>query len=159
MNVKTMEGLAGASASMQMISTPMSVADEAERKGDTDKMQRALGYAAELTEQAKEYGEKTAQGMKTEAKEEKEKEKQLQEALTEARSKEREEQEKQLEAKRQEKAGLDTAEISEAGKTQVEMAGQVFSMPADSGQNTVYGKSGEAVEAVSETGDHVDVSA
>ena len=30
MNVKTMEGLAGASASIRMISTPMSVAEEAE---------------------------------------------------------------------------------------------------------------------------------
>ena len=46
MNAKTMEGLAGASASMSLISTPMNVAKEAERKGDTDKMQRALGSAA-----------------------------------------------------------------------------------------------------------------
>ena len=50
-----MEGLAGASASIQMLSTPMNVAKEAERKGDIDKMKRAMSYAAGLTEQAGEY--------------------------------------------------------------------------------------------------------
>lgn len=75
MNAKTMEGLAGASASINMMSTPMNVAKEAERKGDTEKMQRALGYAAGLAEQAEKYGEKTSQGMKLEAEEAKEQEK------------------------------------------------------------------------------------
>ena len=79
MNVKTMEGLAGASASIRMISTPMSVAEEAERKGDTDKMQRALGYAAGMSEQAEAYSEKASQGIEADAKEAKEQEKLLQE--------------------------------------------------------------------------------
>ena len=52
MNVKTMEGLAGAGTSISLVSTPMSVAKEAERKGDTEKMKRALSYAAGMTEQA-----------------------------------------------------------------------------------------------------------
>ena len=42
MNIKTMEGLAGANTSIQLISTPMSVAKEAERKGDTEKLKRKL---------------------------------------------------------------------------------------------------------------------
>ena len=67
MNVKTMEGLTGASASIQMVATPMSVAKEAESKGDTEKMKRALGYAAGLTDQAEAYSEKTSEGMKADA--------------------------------------------------------------------------------------------
>ena len=59
MHAKTMEGLAGASASIQMLSTPMNVAKEAERKGDIDKMKRAMSYAAGLTEQAGEYSQKS----------------------------------------------------------------------------------------------------
>ena len=96
MNAKTMEGLAGASTSIRMVSTPMNVAKEAERKGDTDKMQRALGYAAQLTNQAEEYSEKTSQGMKLEAEESKEQEKLRQENLDKARKEKREEQEKQV---------------------------------------------------------------
>ena len=46
MHAKTMEGLAGASASIQMLSTPMNVAKEAERKGDIDKMKREIGRAS-----------------------------------------------------------------------------------------------------------------
>ena len=82
MNAKTMEGLAGASASMSLISTPMNVAKEAERKGDTDKMQRALGYAAGMKDQAEEYGKKAEKGMKADAEEAKK-----QEELIEARRK------------------------------------------------------------------------
>ena len=63
MNAKTMEGLTGASASIHMVSTPMSIAKEAERKGDTEKMKRALGYAAGLVDQADQYSEKTSEGM------------------------------------------------------------------------------------------------
>ena len=69
MNVKTMEGLAGASTSIRMVSTPMSAAQESERKGDTDKMQRALGYAAEMTGKAEGYNEKDSQGMNADAQE------------------------------------------------------------------------------------------
>ncbi len=162
MNVKTMEGLAGASASIRMISTPMSVADEAERKGDTDKMQRALGYAAGLREQAEEYGEKASQGMEIEAKEAKEKEKKLQEELKEARIAERKEQEERLQAARQDNSPQDTVEISEAGKNQAAaQAGTSGPDCSDSGASVpdvAYDPFGEVVEAVQETGNNVDVS-
>ena len=157
MNVKTMEGLAGASASIRMISTPMSVADEAERKGDTDKMQRALGYAAGLREQAEEYGEKASQGMKADAQEAKEKEKLQQEELIQARKEERAEQEKRIEAGGKQEASYDSAEFSEEGKFQAEMAAAA-SGSVDSMENMVYDKTGEAVEAAQQTGEAVNVS-
>ena len=76
----------------------MSVAEEAERKGDTDKMQRALGYAAGISEQAEAYSEKASQGIEADAKAAKEQEKLLQEELIQARKEEREEQETRIEA-------------------------------------------------------------
>ena len=89
MHAKTMEGLAGASASIQMLSTPMNVVKEAERKGDIDKMKRAMSYAAGLTEQAGEYSQKSSEGMKLDAQEAKKKEEERQEELIRARQKER----------------------------------------------------------------------
>ena len=156
MNAKTMEGLSGANANIRMLSIPMSVADEAERKGDTEKMQRALGYAAGLTEQAADYGEKASEGMKLDAKEAKEKEKLSQEELIEARSKEREEQEKKAETAKKENADPDTVQISEEGRTQ--MDGSAVSVPVDGVQNMAYDETGGAVEAAVETGVNVDVS-
>ena len=44
MHAKTMEGLAGASMNMKMMNTPFRVYQEAERRGDTSVMERAMGY-------------------------------------------------------------------------------------------------------------------
>lgn len=151
-----MEGLAGASTSIRMISTPMNVAKEAERKGDTDKMQRALGYAAQLTNQAEEYSEKTSQGMKLEAEESKEQEKLRQENLDKTRKEKREEQEKQVEESIAKQEGIpsDSVEISEEGK---HIAGEISSNPIDNTQDVTYSKSGEAVDIV-QTGEAVNIS-
>lgn len=164
MNAKTMEGLSGANTSIHLLSTPISVAKEAERKGETDKLQRAMGYAAEMTEQAGKYSEKSSEGMKLDAKEEKEKEKLRQEELIEARKKEREELEKRIEAERQgetaktDEGSFDFAEISEAGKQQAEMAVQDSLPQTDAGQDAVYDKSGEVAAVQEEAGGNVDVS-
>ena len=164
MNAKTMEGLAGASASMSLISTPMNVAKEAERKGDTDKMQRALGYAAGMKDQAEEYGKKAEKGMKADAEEAKK-----QEELIEARRKEREEQEKRLkgEGAGSEASSFDSVEISPEGKSQVgaaeETAPDGFDTAgaaaiADGTGDMVYDKSGESAQSAAAEGTYVDVS-
>jgi len=160
MNVKTMEGLAGAGAAVSMMSVPMAAAEEAERKGDMDKMARALGYAAGLKEQAGEYSEKATQGMELDAKEAKEQEKLRQEQLIRTRKEEQEQQEKQLEAGTGDtkEPRFDSAEISEEGRELAKTEGQA---PAGSGeevQDVTYGKSGETAKAVQEAGGHVDVS-
>lgn len=163
MNMKTMEGLAGASTSISMISTPMNVVKEAERKGDTDKMKRALGYAAGLKDQAEEYNEKTSQGMKLEAKEAKEQEKLNQEKLIQARREEREELEKRI----QEEQGnthpapagsVDSAEISEEGKMLAEQSGQEPINQTGDIPDVTYDKSGNAEETAAETGEAINVS-
>lgn len=160
MNVKTMEGLAGAGTSISLAATPMNVAKEAERKGDTEKMKRALSYAADMTDQAEGYSKKTDEGMKLDAKEAKEQEKLRQEELIKARREEREKLEKQLQEGegKPADASFDSVEISEEGKYQAEATQPSSSAAADSPESGVYDKSGETVEPVSEPGENVDVS-
>ncbi len=156
MNVKTMEGLAGANASIHLMSTPMGIAKEAENKGDTEKMKRALSYASQMTDQAEAYGEKTSKGMELDAEEAKKQEELRQEEWIQARRKEREELEKKVKEGEEAsgEAGLDSVEISGEGKYQAEMAAP----SADNAPDVVYDKSGEAVEAAAETGENINVS-
>lgn len=167
MNVKTMEGLAGASTSVNMLSTPMNVAKEAERKGDVDKMQRALGYAAGVVDQADAYSEKTSKGMELDAKEAKKEKEEQQEKLIEARRAERQEQAKKngqaqkTETGAGETGGVDAdqVEISEEGKELAQTAGQTSPGGVDSVQDATYGSSGEILSAAQAAGGNIDVSA
>lgn len=160
MNVKTMEGLAGADISARLISTPMNVAKEAENKGDTEKLKRALGYAAGMKDQAEDYGEKTAQGMKQEAIETKKQEELRQEELIKARKEEREEREKRLESgdENRQDSSFDSVEISEEGKYQAELAAQASPASGDIPRDSSYDRSGEATEPAAEPGKNVDVT-
>lgn len=157
MNVMTIEGLAGASVSASLIATPMNIAKEAERKGDTDKMQRALGYAGELKDQAEDYTKKAHKGMEEDAKEAKKQEELRQEQLAEAIRQERQEQEKRLRGEEQGESGsFDSVEISQEGKIQPETGGYET---ADACEDVIYDQSGENVELGTKTGEYVDVSA
>ncbi|MCI8950984.1 MAG: hypothetical protein HFG49_13275 [Lachnospiraceae bacterium] len=159
MNAKTMEGLAGASTSISMISTPMNIAKEAERKGDLDKMQRALGYASGLTEQAEEYSKKTKEGMKLDAEKADEQEKLQQKELIEARREEQNQQEQKIESQRQKEPDFDSAKISEEGKKQIEQSSSLTSfVSADILQNAVYDKLGETEGPSQEAGENIDIS-
>ena len=159
MNVKTMEGLAGASTSVSLASTPMNIAKEAERKGDMDKMKRAMGYAAGMMDEADQYSEKASQGMKLDAEKAKEQEKLRQEELVKARKEEQEELEKRLE----EEAKTDSVEISPEGKAQAAETGKADAAkpasPDSEGTvpDTTYDSSGVPVEAVQAAGENVDV--
>ncbi len=159
MNVKTMEGLAGASTSVSLASTPMNIAKEAERKGDIDKMKRAMGYAAGMMDEADQYSEKASQGMKLDAEKAKEQEKLRQEELVKARKEEQEELEKRLE----EEAKTDSVEISQEGKAQAAETGKADDAkpaspdPEGTVPDTTYDSSGVPVEAVQAAGENVDV--
>lgn len=67
----------GASTSIRMAGTPMSVYRRAEAEGDTEKMKRALGYAGECTEKAADYQEKLDEGIKAEAEDKREEKEKL----------------------------------------------------------------------------------
>ncbi len=114
MHTKTMEGLAGANINMKLLNTPFRVYKEAERRGDTAVMERAMGYAGEFADKAEDYQKITEEGMKEDAREAREKAKAEQEKAIQKRKEEREEQEKRIAESR--KGDTDTVSISESGK-------------------------------------------
>ena len=69
MNTKIMEGLAGASTSMNLLNTPMRVYKEARLKGDTATMERAAGYVGDFAGRAEEYKTEAYKGMEEDARE------------------------------------------------------------------------------------------
>ena len=89
MHAKTMEGLAGASMNMKMMNTPFRVYEQAERRGDTSTMARAMGYVGETADKAEDYQKKIEKGMKEEAKEARENAKSEQENAIRKRKEER----------------------------------------------------------------------
>lgn len=111
MNLKTMEGLLGASTNIKMTEAPMRVYREAERRGDIATMDRAMGYAAEFTERAVTYQEETDRGMEEEKEELREKEKKAREEALEKKREEEKEAEKQENGN--EPADLDDRQVNE----------------------------------------------
>lgn len=116
MHTKTMEGLIGARTNMELLNTPFRVFKEARLKGDTAKMEQAMGYMKECEEHAYEYKEVADEGMKKDAEETRKIAEEQREEMIKKRREEREELEKKLEEDRKEKKDTDTVEISEDGK-------------------------------------------
>ncbi|MDE7286057.1 MAG: hypothetical protein K2N55_04320 [Lachnospiraceae bacterium] len=112
MHAKTMEGLVGARTNMDLVNTPMRVYKEARYKGDTATMERAMGYACELSDQADDYKAQADEGMKEEAEQAREKAK----AECEKAINERKEEQKKFEEKIEERREADTVEVSQEGK-------------------------------------------
>ena len=154
MHAKTMEGLAGASMSMKLMNTPMRVYKEAERRGDTAVMERAMGYAGDFADKAEDYRKTTEKGMNEEAKEAREKAKTEQENAIRKRREEREEQEKRIAESRNE--DTDTVSISESGKAALDKKTDSAQIGADNGvsieetadavktESVIYTKTGES---------------
>lgn len=116
MNTKTMEGLIGAGKNIDLVNTPMRVFKEARRKGDTATMERAMGYANDFTDKAREYKTQADEGTREEAREEREKARLEQLEAIEKRREERKEQEEKIEESTNPADNIiDTVEISEAG--------------------------------------------
>ena len=118
MNAGVMEGLVGASSNMKIVEVPMHVYHEAEREGNTAKMERALGYAADFTKRANTYKEEAEEELKLEMEEKRETEEIEQEEAIEAREEGKANQEALLEG------NMDSVEISEEGRQLLEQAMQ-----------------------------------
>lgn len=123
MHTKTMEGLVGARTNMNLMNTPVRVYKEARQKGDSETMERAMGYASECSDRAEEYKAEADEGMKEDAKEAREKAKVQREEAVQKRREEREKLEAKMEENRNGDADTDTKEtkaclleISEEGK-------------------------------------------
>ena len=166
MHAKTMEGLAGASMSMKLLNTPFRVYKDAERRGDTAVMERAMGYVGDFAEKAEDYQKKAEKGMKEDAKEAKEKAKMEQENAIRKRKEKREEQEKRIAESRNE--DTDTVSISESGKAALDKKTDSVQTDADNGvsieetadavktEPVIYTKTGEALKP--ESGTNLSVS-
>ena len=166
MHMKTMEGLAGASTNMKLLNTPFRVYKDAERRGDTSVMERAMGYVGDFAEKAEDYQKKAEKGMKEDAKEAKEKAKTEQENAIRKRKEERQEQEKRIAESRNE--DTDTVSISESGKAALDKKTDSVQTGADNGifveeaedavktEPVIYTKTGEALKL--ESGTNLSVS-
>ena len=97
MQIKTMEGLVGASFNMNLVDVPMRVYKDACRRGDLATMERSMGYVTEFSGRAGEYGKKAE----------------------EAREKEKQQREEALEKKREERAEQEAAVDKEGEETSV----------------------------------------
>ena len=116
MHTKTMEGLVGARTNMNLMNTPMRVFKEARRKGDTETMERAMGYVDDFSDKAKEYQAEADKGMEEDAKEARKKAELQREEAVRKRREEREKLEAKIEENRNADTNADTVEISEDGK-------------------------------------------
>ena len=146
MHAKTMEGLAGASMNMKLMNTPMRVYKEAECRGDTSVMERAMGYAAEFADKAKDYQKTLEKGMQEDSEEAKEKAKTEQEDVIRTRREECEELKKRIEEKRN--VDTDAVSISESGKATLDNQSDSVQTGTDNGiskEPVIYTKTGEAV--------------
>ena len=116
MHTKTMEGLIGARTNMELLNTPFRVFKEARRKGDTAKMEQAMGYMNDFQEDAYEYKEKADEGMKKDVEETRRIAEEQREEAIQKRREEREKLENRIEENRNGDTNTDTVEISEEGK-------------------------------------------
>ena len=123
MNTKTMEGLVGARTNMNLLNTPFRVYKEARLKGDTEKMEQAMGYMSACHKAAYEYKEEADEGMKKDAEETRKIAEEQREEAIQKRREEREKLEERIEENRNADTNTDTKEtsaclleISEEGK-------------------------------------------
>ena len=156
MHTKTMEGLTGASMSMKLMNTPMRVYKEAEHRGDTAAMERAMGYAGDFADKAEDYRKTTEKGMKEDAKEASEKAKTEQENAIQKRREQRGELEERIARSRN--GDTDTVSISESGKAALDGKTDSVQTGADNGisaeetadavktEPATYSKTGEKAE-------------
>jgi len=151
-----MEGLTGASMSMKLMNTPMRVYKEAEHRGDTAAMERAMGYAGDFADKAEDYRKTTEKGMKEDAKEASEKAKTEQENAIQKRREQRGELEERIARSRN--GDTDTVSISESGKAALNGKTDSVQTGADNGisaeetadavktEPATYSKTGEKAE-------------
>lgn len=114
MKAGSMQGLIGASVNMKLTRTPMRVFKEAERRGDTETMKRAMGYVEDFQEKAHECSDKAQNEIGKELKEERREQDIRREQAIERKEDAEEYTEKIRENNKPDQT--DSVEISEEGK-------------------------------------------
>jgi hypothetical protein len=165
MHTKTMEGLVGARTNMNLMNTPMRVFKEARRKGDTETMERAMGYVGDFSDKAEEYKAEADKGMEEDAKEAREKAELQREEVVQKCGEEREKLEAKIEENRNADSNTDIVEISEEGKVLLKdnlaadaVGAETDAVKSDTVKEPVtYTKTGDAVPMEQETSISVSV--
>lgn len=117
MKAGSMEGLIGASVNMKLSRTPMRVYREAERRGDTAVMKRAMGYVTDFQEKAYECSDRAQEELAKELKEERKEQEIRREQALERKETAKEYVEKIQENNKSDILETDSVEISEEGRT------------------------------------------
>ncbi len=153
MNTKTTEGLVGAGTNMNLLNTPMRVYREAERRGDTAVMERAMGYAEEFGNKAEAYKAKAQEGLKEDAEAARKKAKAEQEKAVEKRREESKQLEERMEEKRRTNADSKKAVGEKKGREDETVFEKAVGAASDEIKKTMvkepvlYTKTGEASRA------------
>ena len=164
MNTKTMESLVGARTNMNLMNTPMRVFKEARRKGDTETMERAMGYVGDFSDKAEEYKAEADKGMEEDAREAREKAKLQREEAIQKRREEREKLEDRIEGNRNADTNTNIVEISEEGKVLLKDNVDSGSIGSDEikmdavKEPVTYTKTGEPVSAEQSISTSISVS-
>ncbi len=116
MKAGSMEGLIGANVNMKLSNTPMRVYKEAELRGDTKVMKRAMEYVTDFQEKAQKYSNKAQEELAKELKEERKEQEIRREQTLEQKEEAKEYIEKIQENNKSDISKTDSIEISEEGK-------------------------------------------
>lgn len=159
MKAGSMEGLIGAGLNMKLSRTPMRVYKEAELKGDTETMERAMGYVTDYEKKAHECSDKAQEELAKELKEErKEQELKREQAIEKRKEEAKEYKEKLQESNKSDIQKADSVEISEEGKVVLKNNAQIIE-PTAVVENTdvkVYTSEGKSMSTEA-TSSSVDV--
>lgn len=120
MKAGSMEGLIGASMNMELSRTPMRVFKEAERRGDTETMKRAMGYVTDYQEKAQECSDRAQEELPKELKEERK-----EQAIRRQQALERKEESEEYVEKIQENHNPDKPDNSEKDSVTISEEGKV----------------------------------
>lgn len=115
MKAGSMEGLIGASVNMELSRIPMRVYKEAERRGDTETMKRAMGYVTDFQGKAQECSDRAQEELPKELKEERREQEIRRRQALERKEEAKEYVEKVQENNKPDIPETDRVEISEEG--------------------------------------------
>lgn len=162
MQAGSMKALMGASSNLKLVNTPMKVFKEAEARGDTEVMKRAMGYVTEFEGNAEKDADKLGEETVKETREaRKQQELEREQAIEEARQKNKVEREQALngtekpaekpiettiDGETADKKTNDSVEISDSGKaaiTEQMLSGETY-MLIQNAVTEIYSSSAKA---------------
>ncbi len=145
MKAGSMEGLIGANVNIRLSNTPMRVYRDAEHRGDTKVMKRAMQYVTDFQEKAQKYSDKAQEELKKELKEERKEQKLKHEQALERKEEVKEYVEKIQENNKLDISKTDSIEISEEGKIILKNNSQTEESTLENTNIKIYTSKGKSI--------------